>query len=95
MEPDQWANRLGEKEGQIAMCIMGFGGGQKVSFKCHQTGGLKTKIALLQASRYMLRSLKLIESQRKDLPGPRSLRFSGKCRGGGSRDLCEGARTNP
>ena len=42
MEPNQWANRLGEKEGQKAKeyVHMGFG----VVRKCHQTGDWRQRL---------------------------------------------------
>ena len=38
---------------------------------------------------------KIIESQRRDVPGPRSLRFSGKCRGGAPGTLARAPGPTP
>ena len=65
---------------------MGFG----VVSKCHQTGDLETKIALTAS----IPVHAAIESRRRDVPGPRSLGFSGKCRGA-PRELSEGRPDQP
>ena len=69
--------REGRPEGQ-RVCAYGVRGGQKVS----SNGRLETKIALTASIPVRAAVAKRIESRRRDVPGPRSLGFSGKCPGG-------------